>query len=206
MNGRDSLRQLILSTGDPDFIYQRLQLLVNEGDWSGLEAELEGTAGKMNGSHIFAGLMGAGHTVGGDWSALSPAERQDLLQLEQDGAAGAPVAAGILRGIQYTDTMPEVILPLLTRTVQANEAAGYERRGVALGAYPNPANESTMVTWPQYVKGKTWELRDLFGRPVARGTLNTSGILELSLRAFRSGTYQFVVPGTEEGVRIVVTH
>jgi hypothetical protein len=167
---------------------------------------LQGDAAKKNGSYIFIGLRNMANNVGGDWSALSSGDKQTLLQWELDGQAGAPVAAGILRSVNYTDTMPEVLLPQVEkRGGEASERA-LVRRAVALAAYPNPANQSTMITWPMRLKGLPWELRDLFGKRVASGRLSANGLLELDLSVVSEGAYQLVIPGTDEEQRIVVVH
>lgn len=77
---------------------------------------------------------------------------------------------------------------------------------VVLGAYPNPASEYTMITWPKCLQNMPWELRDLFGKRIATGRLSGASVQELELLGLPEGSYQFLVLGTDEETRIVVIH
>ena len=202
--GADSLRSLVMNTGDEQFAYQRLQTLLAEQNWSAVQTELLGPAGKLNGSVVYQQLAWYGHACGGDWSQLTTAQKNNLVQLQSDGRSGAAFCAGVLKRIAYTDAMPPVILPRIERAQLIGHELVNAAQIINLSAYPNPAADRTMVTWPISLKNAAYELRDLMGRLLLSGRFIEQGITEFDLRELPAGSYDLLVVGTDEHVRFVV--
>lgn len=76
----------------------------------------------------------------------------------------------------------------------------------ALACYPNPAKESTFVTYPSYLDGSAMAILDAKGELVQSITLNGSGVLQLATGQLPDGLYLVNITGTTFSTKLTVQH
>ncbi|MBX7129163.1 MAG: T9SS type A sorting domain-containing protein [Flavobacteriales bacterium] len=129
--------------------------------------------------------------LGADWSQAGQSELSSLQSMAATGKQlGRGAAWGILYALGATDSLPTGILPMEYRTARVDEANADPTGRPVVGAYPNPAKDRLMITWPAEADGGALEVTDAQGRVVLTQSLaGHTAFLELDVRAWADGLY-----------------
>jgi hypothetical protein len=126
-----------------------------------------------------------------DWTSATANQINDLEYWASNPLSSAFAnALGILHSLNLTDVLPEPEVPVEERGLEVT----LEKRPIfikpQLSAYPNPAKESTYLTYPEEADGiGLLEIHDGLGQVMLSTKLNTKGIYELNTSNFKAGVY-----------------
>lgn len=103
---------------------------------------------------------------------------------------GRGLAWGIRYALGATDSLPNGVLPFAYRSaVQAGGDAAAMSVPV-VGAYPNPAKDRMMITYPADLEGATLQVLDATGRSVYTERVGSgTAFTELDVRGWNEGLY-----------------
>ena len=88
------------------------------------------------------------------------------------------------------DSLPTGLLPMEYRSAQVDEADADPAGRPVVGAYPNPAKDRLMITWPSEADGGTLEVTDARGRLVlAHSLAGHTAFVGLDVRSWADGLY-----------------
>jgi hypothetical protein len=127
-----------------------------------------------------------------DWSHAGATELEALRTKAESGTVlGRAAAWGIRYALGATDSLPNGTLPFGYRSPAAMDqatTAAIDRPIVA--AYPNPARDRLMITYPVNEIGGALEMVDALGRTVFKQRLTGSTpFVEIDVRGWREGLY-----------------
>jgi hypothetical protein len=83
-------------------------------------------------------------------------------------------------------------------------ATALDEKEPTLACYPNPAKESTFVTYPSELDGAVLTVHDAKGAQVMTTNLKSNGLLELDTRTLVEGLYHLSIAGTPLNVKLTV--
>ena len=129
-------------------------------------------------------------SLGYEWQNAGAAELQTLGAVANGGeVTGRGLAWGICYALGATDTLPNGILTFPYRSMRELSFTTKGERGITLGAYPDPAQDRLMITYPVDAVG-TLEVIDARGLLVHRvTTFGHPSYMELDVRAWAPGLY-----------------
>lgn len=136
------------------------------------------------------GSMYAG--LGYDWTQAGTAQLEALRMKSDSGTVlGRGAAWGIRFALGATDSLPNGKLPFGYRSAVANhESTVALTNRPMVGAYPNPAQDRLLITYPADEAGGTLELLDALGRTVFTQRLNGANpFMEIDVRSWTEGLY-----------------
>jgi hypothetical protein len=156
--------------------------------------EAAALAAAMAGDARFEQLLGLGALQLGLDPGWSQAGHNEVMALQDMAASGKKLGRGAAWGILYalgaTDSLPTGLLPVEYRSARANETDASTAERPVVGAYPNPAKDRLMITWPAEVDAGTLEVIDARGRSVLSQALGSrTGFVELDVRGWADGLY-----------------
>ncbi len=160
----------------------------------GLVPEAAQLAGLLVGEPRYAMVLDLGSMLGAlgyDWSQAGPSELAALASKAGNGTAlGRAAAWGIRYALGATDSLPNGVLPFAYRSaVQAGGDTAAMSVPV-VGAYPNPAKDRMMITYPADLEGATLEVLDATGRSVYTERVGSgTAFTELDVRGWNEGLY-----------------
>ena len=160
----------------------------------GRSTEAAALATALAGDARFEQLLGLGALQLGLDSGWSQAGHNEVVALESMAASGQTLGRGAAWGILYalgaTDSLPTGVLPMEYRSAQVDEADADPAGRPVVGAYPNPAKDRLMITWPAEADGGTLEVTDARGRLVlAQSLAGHTAFVELDVRPWADGLY-----------------
>ncbi|HNA33414.1 MAG TPA: T9SS type A sorting domain-containing protein, partial [Flavobacteriales bacterium] len=160
----------------------------------GRGTEAAALAAAMAGDARFEQLLGLGALQLGLDPGWSQAGHNEVMALQDMAASGKKLGRGAAWGILYalgaTDSLPTGLLPVEYRSARANETDASTAERPVVGAYPNPAKDRLMITWPAEVDAGTLEVTDARGRSVLSQALGSrTGFVELDVRGWADGLY-----------------
>ncbi|MFN8408231.1 MAG: T9SS type A sorting domain-containing protein [Flavobacteriales bacterium] len=160
----------------------------------GRGTEAAALAAAMAGDARFEQLLGLGALQLGLDPGWSQAGHNEVMALQDMAASGKKLGRGAAWGILYalgaTDSLPTGLLPVEYRSARANETDASTAERPVVGAYPNPAKDRLMITWPAEVDAGTLEVIDARGRSVLSQALGSrTGFVELDVRGWADGLY-----------------
>ena len=206
----DSVRaQYFFAGGGLDFTQARIEQLIAEGDWSTATAKLNALSDKWSGRNALLYLLQQGAAYGGEWGQLTAAEVDSLIACAEGGAQGAALIAGTLRAYGLADVLLDPVYPNSERAFQAVRtpfAQERDAREELIMAYPDPADEHTMITFPAEAQGGALELIDTQGRSIQRMRISSPGLVELNTSQLPDGAYQVRITGVDGVGRLLVKH
>jgi len=129
-------------------------------------------------------------SLGYEWQNAGAAELQSLGAVANGGeVTGRGLAWGIRYTLGATDTLPNGILTFPYRSMRELPFTTKGERGITLGAYPDPAQDRLMITYPADAAG-TLEVLDARGVLVHRSsTASHPSFMELDVRTWPPGLY-----------------
>ncbi len=201
----DSLRARIADDPDENLTYTRLESLIEQGRFSDALGMLTSES-DMNGVVQYHTLCIYGLNHGGDWTHLTPAEK-DTLQVYAlaNGAAGA-VCANILVRAGGPDVVIPPVFPDRYRSMVHTSTEQSATPLMNISVYPDPADAEAYLTFPASWIGRELMVIDAQGREVNRRMLNTLGLEQLETKHLANGVYTLKVAGTDGATRMVVKH
>lgn len=139
-------------------------------------------------------LVGLGQVhkdLGYDWALANAGE---LATLGTMAASGKQLGRGAAWGIHYalgaTDSLPTGVLPEEYRSSLAGNDGTELEPAPLVGAYPNPAKDRLMITYPIAGETGSLEVMDALGRTVLSQSLaGHASFIELDVRGWNDGLY-----------------
>ena len=130
-------------------------------------------------------------SLGYEWLNAGAAELQAIGAMAASGeATGRGLAWGIRYALGVTDTLPNGSLPFAYRSAIFGRKDEAKAEHPVVGAYPNPAKDRLMITYPLGDDQGTLEVFDATGRRVFRQRLSGSmPFAELDVRGWNEGLY-----------------
>jgi hypothetical protein len=126
-----------------------------------------------------------------DWASASASDLNQLRNLAwYTEPIGGAAAWGILFALGATDSLPNGILPFEYRSTLIGADKAGEKNDGAVMAYPNPAKDRLMITYPAVLLEGTLELLDARGSAIRSESLAAHpGFIELDVRSWSDGLY-----------------
>jgi hypothetical protein len=129
--------------------------------------------------------------LGYNWMQAGTAEIAALSTIAESGEQlGRGAAWGILYELGITDSLPNGALPFGYRNPVPMDQVTTAIERPIVGAYPNPAKDRLMITYPVNQAGATLELLDARGRAVfAKPLSGSSPFVEIDVQSWADGLY-----------------
>ena len=204
--GAGSLRAMLMADDILALAPARIQLALADGDMTALE-EAEGELPTdANGKVQLRQVMDMINTTGWDWTLLTEEEIDSLYAYAESGITNAAYYGGLLHAYHGIEVEVEPRFPSMERSMAWSDPANEDGTLMELTAYPSPADDETMLTYPVEWKGQTLVMEDNQGKVVLRILLAGNGVQQLPTLALADGVYSIRVPEVGRGGRLLVQH
>ncbi len=204
--GAGSLRAMLMADDILALAPARIQLALADGDMTALE-EAEGELPTdANGKVQLRQVMDMINTTGWDWTLLTEEEIDSLYAYAESGITNAAYYGGLLHAYHGIEVEVEPRFPSMERSMAWSDPANEDGTLMELTAYPSPADNETMLTYPVARKGQPLVVEDSQGKVVLRMVLAGNGIQRVPTLAFAEGAYSLIVLGTGASTRMMVQH
>ncbi len=183
------LNEYIVETNQLEAIVMlrnRASLLASKQDYNGAIATVLSEPRLAN----YKGILEMEQAVASDWSLLDSAQINQLWMIYENPSDWSnTMALAILQEIGLAEFEPEPRVPIQYRSLQIGKDKRNEELPL-LGIWPNPATTSAWLHYPIEADGNgTIQVYDPQGRLIKSFQPNTNGLMELSLKNFKSGMY-----------------
>jgi hypothetical protein len=206
-SSNDSLLAALETDGGLDHRWSRMAMRLIDGDMAGA-ADLLSSFGKyQSGRDQLEAVIGIGTAHNGDWSLLTGGEVELMVTYAESGIQGAAVYAGLLDAYNLADVDVQARFPNHQKSMRWNNEEDVEvGKLIAITAYPTPADEATMLTFPAELSGEAFRIEDVQGRVVYQGRFESAGVQHLHTSDLPSGMYGILVQGSTISGRLLVEH
>lgn len=197
----DTLLAALETDGGLDHRWSRMALRLIEGDMSGASDLFETFTKYQSGRDALEAVITIGATHNGDWSLLTGPEVEQLVSYAESGVQGAALYAGILSAYNLAEVDVEARFPNQEKSMLPTPASASGNVGegalTAITAYPTPADDATMLTFPAALNGSGFQLEDAQGRVVYTGRLENAGVHHLETSTLPNGVYGISVSDSD---------